>query len=403
MITIQQRPQTLSPVYNDMVYILSSTNVSQTNFKFVVDIYEGATLVNRLLVPPHPTHLTGFVNIAPVLEGLITQFPDKNVEDNDVSALVDFGLSYQCKFGEQYGSSGTIYPDLVTDTSAYTWGSVFDYPEYCTYSSGDYTASVADPCQFLTNKATSGDIMIDDNAWLYWLRIVNAGNNGMARISTYDSSGTLIQNAVVGGSFGAKGCRIPSGPRNINLIQSGSITGSIPIITASVAKYCVTVLDHPANQVPVTTSFWYTIVSNCSRYEKTRIQFLNKLGGYDFFNFTLVSKQASDIERTTYKKNLGSYTNANSYAFSPSDRSRSQFYTKIVDRVTINSDWLSEDVYNWLEELVTSPDVYVDNGTYLQPINITNASFEQKKTVNQKLFNLTLEYTISYDRYRQRL
>ena len=56
----------------------------------------------------------------------------------------------------------------------------------------------------------------------------------------------------------------------------------------------------------------------------------------------------------------------------------------------------------WLEELITSPDVYVEKSGTLVPINITTAKHERKKQVNDKLFNLTLEFTYSYNRYRQR-
>ena len=55
MITVRQQPANLFPAYNDAVYMLSSSNVGQDNFKFVVDIYVGATKVDRMLIPPHPT------------------------------------------------------------------------------------------------------------------------------------------------------------------------------------------------------------------------------------------------------------------------------------------------------------------------------------------------------------
>jgi hypothetical protein len=104
-----------------------------------------------------------------------------------------------------------------------------------------------------------------------------------------------------------------------------------------------------------------------------------------------------------FKKDLGSYGASYSFVNSPNDRAYSQYHTRIKDKVSIQSDWVTEEQLAWLEQLVTSPDVRLDDGIYLIPINITNTSFEKKKVVNEKLFNLQLEYTLSYDRYRQRL
>ena len=195
--------------------------------------------------------------------------------------------------------------------------------------------------------------------------------------------------------------RMPSGCANLNTIPNAQfILGSQPVILGTEHSYSIQLFDAANN--PVSEKYYYTLVDNCSRYEKRRLQFLNKLGGYDFFDFTMVSKEASDIERSTYKKSLGTY-GSSSFTYTANDRGYSQFHTRIKDKVSIQSDWVRESVYEWLEELVTSPDVYLDDGTTLIPINITNTSFERKKEVNEKLFNLQLEYTLSYDRYRQRL
>lgn len=403
MITIQQAPSVESPVYNDITYVLSSSNVAQTNFKYVVDIYTLSTLRARLLIPPHPTHLTGLVNVAPILEGYISREVDTDISDDTVVNCPGHYVSYEVKFGESYGSSGTIFADLTTSTGV-AWNSIFDYEDFCSYSSGDYEASSVTPSQFLTNKPSSGDIMTDDNAWLYWIHFNNPSAHRTFRVKTYDSSGALIANRRIAGSVAAIIRRIPTGANNINNIDNGNIIsgGNQPIITASVAKYSIQMFTNDG-VTPLTEEYWYTITSDCSIYTKHRIQFLNKLGGYDFFNFTLASKSTSEIERQTYKKNLGSYASANSFVYSPSDRAHTNHYTRIKDKFTITSDWVSEEVYEWLYELITSPDAYLDNGTDLIPINITNSTYESRKTVTNKLFNLTLEYTLSYDRYRQRL
>jgi RNAse (barnase) inhibitor barstar len=188
---------------------------------------------------------------------------------------------------------------------------------------------------------------------------------------------------------------------NLNTIPNSQFTsGAQPVITGAEHSYSIVLLDSANNAI--SERYYYTVANNCSRYPKKRFQFLNELGGYDFFNFTLVSKENVDIERSNYKKTLGTASTTR-YTYSPNDRANTQFHTRMKDKISVQSDWVTEAQMLWLEELMTSPDVLYDDGTYLIPVNITNSSFERKQEVNEKLFNLTIEYTLSYDRYRQRL
>jgi hypothetical protein len=399
-ITVRQQPANLFPAYNDAVYILTSTNVGQTNFKFVVDIYVGGVKVDRMLIPPHPTELSGKVNVSPLLESRVSV--DINLSDNRILPNTNSYVEYTLKIGEAYGTSGTvIYPGLATVSGKYLWNAVLDYPDFCNYSSGDYILSPSTPCDFLTHKPSSGDIMIDDNAWLYF-NDFNLQLNYLY-IVTRDSTGMTLNTFKVDNKYtSSRFLRCVSGCANLNTIPNAQFTlGSQPVIDGTEYDYTIQLFN--SSNVAISERYCYTIVSNCSRYEKRRLQFLNELGGYDTFNFTLVSKETMDIERSMFKKDLGSYGASYSFVNSPNDRAYSQYHTRIKDKVSIQSDWVTEEQLAWLEQLVTSPDVRLDDGIYLIPINITNTSFEKKKVVNEKLFNLQLEYTLSYDRYRQRL
>jgi len=396
-ITVRQQPASLFPAYNDAVYIVTSSNVAQPNFKFVADIYVNSVKVDRMLIPPHPTELSGKVNVSPLLESRVKV--DISADDNRILPNNNSYVQYEVKFGEAYGSSGTvIYPNLTNISGKYLWNAVVDYPTFCNYSSGDYTSD------FLTENPNLKDGMqltVDDNAWLYWTNF-NL-NTSYVKVVTYNSANTLLGTFKIDNKYStSRFLRIPTGPYNILNIPDAQFTlGVQPIITGSVDHYTVQTFN--SSNVAISTEAEYKIIEDCTRYEKRRLQFLNELGGYDTFNFTLVSKETMDIERSMFKKDLGSYGTSYSFVNSPNDRAYSQYHTRIKDKISIQSDWVTEQQLAWLEQLVTSPDVRLDDGLYLIPINITNTSFEKKKVVNEKLFNLQLEYTLSYDRYRQRL
>jgi len=396
-ITVIQQPASLLPAYNDAVYILTSTNVAQDNFKYVVDVYVNSVKVDRMLIPPHPTETSGKANISPLLESRVST--DISLDDIRISPNTNSYVQYEVKFGEAYGSSGTVvYPNLTTVTGKYLWNAVLDYPTFCSYSSGSYIDT------FLTENPQlkiGMDLMTDDNAWLYWNNFTL--HTSYVKVDTYNIANTLLGTFKIDNKYTtSRFLRMPTGAANILTIPDIDFTlGVQPILTGVESYYTVQTFN--SSNVALSSKAMYNIVENCSRYDKRRLQFLNELGGYDTFNFTLVSRETMDIERSLYKKDLGSYGTSYSFVNSPNDRAYSQFNTRIKDKISIQSDWVTESQLAWLEQLVTSPDVRLDDGTYLIPINITNTSFEKKKVVNEKLFNLQLEYTLSYDRYRQRL
>lgn len=154
------------------------------------------------------------------------------------------------------------------------------------------------------------------------------------------------------------------------------------------------------------------IVDNCSVYPNVRLAFLNSLGGWDMWNFNLLSKRNLNVNRSEFKRTLPfSYNVING-------RGNRQYNVQSVvgeEEYTINTDWLTEEEYAYLEELISSPEVYVVNGLqYSQsndsilsrkspiplvtPIIITSKSYPSRSVLNDDLFNLTITYKPAYDR-----
>jgi hypothetical protein len=73
-----------------------------------------------------------------------------------------------------------------------------------------------------------------------------------------------------------------------------------------------------------------------------------------------------------------------------------------------NTNWITEVEYEFLAELVESPEVYVmeyypQNSSYLPvPIIITDTSYEIKTSVRDSIFNLTINYKMAVDTPMQR-
>jgi hypothetical protein len=65
------------------------------------------------------------------------------------------------------------------------------------------------------------------------------------------------------------------------------------------------------------------------------------------------------------------------------------------------SDFLDRDTVNWLEELLTSPQIYKLEAGVLTPINITDSSFKKQIKGNVKLRQVSFKYVYSAEQRTQ--
>ena len=194
---------------------------------------------------------------------------------------------------------------------------------------------------------------------------------------------------------------------NLNHIKQGTVNGTLlqdyilynlPVGTANISS---SLLASTASYYSVTLAcgagndnFMLArrhINTNCSRFPNIRIMFLNRLGGYDYYNFNYDSKISVNINRTEFTKTLN-------WNYNVGDRATTNLTIDTEQQTIINSDWISQYDYIWLQELLTSPNVYVIDETTLVklPIIITDTTYEQKSILREKIFNMTLTFKYSY-------
>jgi hypothetical protein len=138
----------------------------------------------------------------------------------------------------------------------------------------------------------------------------------------------------------------------------------------------------------------------CQRYEPYRLHWLNKLGCWDSFTFALVSTQSATVDTFAYQRDPGVWS-GNSYTY-PLYSGQKVNYAKTKNKqLVLNSDWISEDVQNWLvESLYDSPIVYLEqtNGTEFEPVKVTNSTYQLKTRRRDGLLQeqVTIDRTYTY-------
>jgi hypothetical protein len=404
--TIYQQPTQLTPAYNDSIFVVYSSNYSQTSFNYIAQIYVGSDVIT-LKCPANPTYGSGVFNIGRIIENYVNSDIDRSTvgfQQNTNSYK-----SYYVKFGEEYaGVSGvTQYLAITTTSVKYVWNGVIDFLPYKSYSQDSYTMEGAGV--FLTKYIGQRNQLDGDYSWLYWIADGSspASLSHMA-IKSYDANGSLLKNVGVTNPYSSSGTianhfvRFSTGKAQLNAITIGSLKyGTLPIVPSTATYYTVAFQD--ASSGTISTNIRYNIVDADCKYANYRLHFLNAYGGFDSFNFGKVSHQEVDIEKKQYKGLVGALTSLSSWSYSLKDRGDRQYYIKTKDTLKLKTDWLSDSEYQWLRELIESPEIYLDDATYgLVSVTCANNRYDYKTVLNDKLFQLEIEIKYSFDNYRQR-
>jgi hypothetical protein len=74
----------------------------------------------------------------------------------------------------------------------------------------------------------------------------------------------------------------------------------------------------------------------------------------------------------------------------------------MTEKLTVNTDYLTEAESTWMNDLFTSPVVYREVNNELIAMNITGNSIQKKTSLNDKLMQYTFELNYSLTNRRQR-
>ena len=403
--TILQQPLQYTPVYNDINYVVSSSNNGQVNFNYIFDVKINGTLISRHRIPARPDNGYGLFNAKRIAETYISQtinFDQITVTNSSESILA---LVIECR--EEFGSTPVLSPLLATSSTVYCWNAVLGYHAWVNYYVQQFrqmTNEIDNPMLLSDNLINK--IKLTEKAFL---SVLVGEANAVVKIGVFakDVSGTNIQVTYILNPFASvsntasRFITFPAGAVNLNQILNANLDPATQnqgnIIPSNTSWYEI----RTYGTLSASKVYRYNITEVCSKHTPVRLHFLNRLGGWDSFTFDLLSTYQSNIERKEYRQNMGGFVGS-SFVYDVKDRSATIFDTQIKTIQTLNSNWITDTESAWLEQLLTSPDIYFEIGTQLHAVNIIDSSYLQKKVVNDQLFNLTVTIEKSFLKHRQR-
>ena len=158
------------------------------------------------------------------------------------------------------------------------------------------------------------------------------------------------------------------------------------------------------NLEPLPNSELITINIKCPNtkgYEPIRLTWLNQWGGWDYYTFNMKSSKSISTKGSTYQQLEGNW-NASAYRLDSYKGGKKSFRVNATEKISMNTDFVSESESEWFEELINSPEIYtlesltVDHGSsslnkYVTPVRLLTSNYTRKTVANDKLMQYTFE------------
>ena len=161
-------------------------------------------------------------------------------------------------------------------------------------------------------------------------------------------------------------------------LASYSIRAFSPSGSAVTQRYIVNILcDDLKNYVPI------------------RLAWINQWGAWDYYTFNKKEVRSLSTKGTTYTQTKGTW-NQSQYRVHGYKGGQKSFRVNTIERISMNTDFVTEAEGEWFEELINSPEIYVLEGyqtdltqpvlnNYVTPVRLTTSSYTRKTIANDKL------------------
>ena len=451
--TIEQEPlYPQLPVGQEVIFVVSNNTIVSgfTNVRFIADVYisdNNPTAISSTSVPIATFKTTpnnagvGIFDFKQVVENYVsadnmaaTQSSYKGITTTDDTPhpihLIDkysrnkkAARWLNIEFKTQYtDANGNVQIDTPTPTNNnyQIFNGYLKYSDILTmgtgatannfgYDLGSFNLS-AQTDSFLSNAPATQYANLEDYGTLAFLSPNN--NLDYIRLQYKDSSGSQIgtediEKISANGGWGAVSSSIFYrlfffGCFPANLMRNGSsiFAGLVSAGTIQGGSIVIQAFDDSGNKI----AKQYTININCPNlkgYESIRLCWLNQWGAWDYYTFTQKSVRSISTKGSTYEQLAGTWNEA-AYRVDSFKGGKKSFRVNATEKITMNSDFVSESENDMFEELINSPEVYILEGyqtdaatsalnQYVKPVRLTTSSFTKKTVANDKLIQYTFE------------
>jgi len=134
---------------------------------------------------------------------------------------------------------------------------------------------------------------------------------------------------------------------------------------------------------------------DCNKYDAIKVTFYNRWGALQDLFFTAKHTQSITTKGEEYKSNLIDFS---TLSYSTTRHQAQTFQKQGKEKITLNTGNVNEDYNEWIKELMLSEKVWMTKDSTVYPIKVTSSNFRERTSVNDKVFNYTIEAEYAFDK-----
>jgi hypothetical protein len=369
--------------------IAYSSNSGQVDFKYVFDVFVDGVQLVRTKVFPEPSNGRGYFDAMPIVKNEITYAwfqPVSTTFNQEMTLTASDTINekiYQLRVGEDY--SGTTYLNLVS-------GNVTTY----NYSAPLFKRRQINIGQKLNNWLTNRPLFIKAKLTDKILIPLFTDSFRWINIKIYNQSNSLLTNSIT---------NFTSTTKKYVELDIGAIAINQKIFQSfSEAKYyTVQLLNASSIGSATVLSDLIQVNIDCNpNYTPINLHFINAYGMFDTARFNLASRLTMDVERKTFEQRNYTFNNSSVDYYDANNvynESKINYGSKSNHSYKLTMDFPSDAEYQWLAELIVSPQIYAEIDGNYYPISIKSNNYEYSTYTNNKLKVLEIDIDLNQTRY----
>ena len=362
---IKSYPTAYSSVNSQLIWVVydahSINPVTYPNYKYVAECYVNGTLIATSRRFQDPTNNFGVFDFSNEIREYITPqlTPiSSGILANEL-ASGEWSIDVQVKFKEEY--SGTIGGIVATD-------SVRTFFNHYNGRTDQQTILSSLGSKPLSTRQVNIEVFQNNDNFFLPYFCESSGNFNVVINGTTTKMITGVHNNSIQ--------LLNISPVAINSEYSNLINKDYTLSVGGTTYNCKVICE------PVHTNY--------------PVHFLNKYGGFETFNFYKAHRQTFEIERKSYKQ-LPYRIDSSTGAITLKDgnvmnEQTTMFGVKYKEKLKVQSNLLGDSDWQFLEQLINSPLIYLQEGSILYPVTISESSYEVKQIEIDNYQTLSIEF-----------
>ena len=284
----------------------------------------------------------------------------------------------------------TVTRNIITSLNNFVFNGAIRWVEWPAYDYNDYMLNSFQD-QFLTTLPNNNFYATLSQD--LWLNAVANGSPTPPDTLFFDTSdGDTFEKNVTAADHVSG---ISMGPNNYGVLSV--VSGALPMIKPTTEWYNV---RYERNGFPSSRRYYVNLDRRVRTVEHS-ILFLDRMGSWGSFAFTGRAYTTGEVTREQFNKDIPGYVQSLKWLYKTTETGTTNTYISTDTTISLNTDWMNQDMALYFTELISSPNTYLKISNYdadcelpeseeYVSCTIITSSFEEFKQRNKNLIKQSI-------------